>query len=333
MSDDAVAVLGAGSWGTALAILMARNAVPVRLWSHDPAHAREMARRRRNPRYLSRHAFPEGLEVAAGMDAAASGARGVLIAVPSRAFRDTVAQLRRVLAAPPAVLAWGTKGFEPGSGRLLSEVVGEVFSADTGRAAISGPTFAGEIAAGLPAALTVASEREEIAERVAAWLRGDTLRAYTNDDIIGVQVAGAVKNVIAIAAGISDGLGLGANARAALITRGLAEIARLSAAMGGRPETAAGLAGIGDLLLTCTDDQSRNRRVGLGLAHDGDLSRVLASIGQEAEGVGTTRELRALAQRLGVDMPIAFKVYEVLFEGLAPKRAVHDLVQREPKPE
>lgn len=333
MSAAGVAVLGAGSWGTALALLMARNGLAVHLWSHDPAHGAAMRRERRNPRYLSSHVFPPGLEVADSLAALPAALAGVVVAVPSHGFRAALARLAREHEGALPVLAWGTKGFDPGSGELLSVVAASELGAGVGRAAISGPTFASEIAAGLPAAVTVASDREDVAELVAGWLRGDTVRAYTNDDIVGVQVAGAVKNVIAIAAGISDGLGLGANARAALITRGLAEIARLSAALGGRPETVAGLAGIGDLLLTCTGDQSRNRRVGLGLARDGSLAQVLDAIGEEAEGVGTTRELHGLARRLGVDMPIAFKVHEVLFEGLEPGRAVEELVRREPKAE
>jgi glycerol-3-phosphate dehydrogenase (NAD(P)+) len=231
------------------------------------------------------------------------------------------------------VIAWATKGLEPGSGRPLSEVGREILGPEAALAVVSGPTFAKEVALGLPTAFTVAATSHAAAERVAAWLRGERTRVYVNSDFAGVQLGGAIKNVIAIAAGISDGLGFGANARAALITRGLAELTRLGVAMGGKKETFMGLTGAGDLILTCTDNLSRNRRLGLGLGEGRQLSDVMSQIGQEVEGVATARELHQLASRLQVEMPITEQVYKVLFEDLAPQAAVEALLKREPRAE
>jgi glycerol-3-phosphate dehydrogenase (NAD(P)+) len=256
----------------------------------------------------------------------------MLIAVPSHAFRVTLKHLRPLLARD-SVLAWATKGLEPGSGKLLSEVMAEESGGMYPSAVISGPTFAREVALDLPTAMTVASENRSTAESVAVWLRNDRMRVYTSLDVAGVQLGGAIKNVMAIAAGISDGLGFGANARAALITRGLAELTRLGVTMGGQKETFMGLAGAGDLILTCTDNTSRNRRVGLGLGQGRGLAEILTELGQEAEGVATACELYRLAGKLNVDMPITEQVYRVLFEGLSPRAAVEALLKREPKPE
>jgi glycerol-3-phosphate dehydrogenase (NAD(P)+) len=235
--------------------------------------------------------------------------------------------------APKSIVAWATKGLEPGSGKLLSDVLVEVLGARTAHGVISGPSFAVEVARGLPTALTVAAPSAEVAEAIAGWLRDDHMRVYTSQDVAGVQLGGAVKNVIAIAAGISDGLGFGANARAALITRGLAEITRLGVAMGGRPETFMGLAGAGDLILTCTDNTSRNRRLGLGIGEGRAPRTVLTELGQEAEGFATAREVHELAERIRVEMPICEQVYRVLYDGLAPQAAVEALLKREPKAE
>ena len=232
-----------------------------------------------------------------------------------------------------AILAWATKGLEPGSGKLLSQVAIEVLGGQHALAVISGPTFAREVALNMPTALTVASENEKAAEEVASWLRNERVRVYTSRDVAGVQLGGAIKNVMAIAAGISDGLGFGANARAALITRGLAELTRLGIAMGGQKETFMGLAGAGDLILTCTDDSSRNRRVGLALGQGRKLPEILADLGQEAEGVATSRELYQLAKKLKVEMPIIEQIYRVLYENLAPQSAVEALLKREPRQE
>jgi len=232
-----------------------------------------------------------------------------------------------------AVIAWATKGLEPDKGRPLSDAAREILGADAALAVISGPTFAKEVAQGLPTAFTVASENAATAETVATWLRGERTRVYINSDVAGVQLGGAIKNVIAIAAGISDGLGFGANARAALITRGLAELTRLGIAMGGKKETFTGLTGAGDLILTCTDNLSRNRRLGLGLGQGRKLGEVMSEIGQEVEGVATARELHQLASRMNVEMPITEQVYRVLFDNLPPQAAVEALLKREPRSE
>lgn len=328
----AIAVLGAGAWGTALSVLLARNGYPVRLWGNDRAHVERLARERVNAAGLPGVVLPAEIELHADLRDVASGASGLLVAVPSHAFRQTLASTHPHVK-PGVALAWATKGLEPGGGRLLSEIAEDEFGRGAPLAVVSGPTFAIEIARGLPAALTVASRDSRAAEQVAGWLRNDRVRIYTSDDVAGVQLGGAIKNVIAIAAGISDGLGFGANARAALITRGLAELARLGVALGGRAETFMGLAGAGDLILTCTDNTSRNRRVGLGLGQGRKLKDIIAEVGQEAEGVATARELYALARKTGVEMPITEQVYRVLYEGLSPQAAVEALLKRDPRPE
>jgi len=330
--NQTVAVLGAGAWGTALAVLLARNGQRVLLWGHDRATLDEIERTRRNPQCLPDVPLPSAIAARDDIPALAQETQQFLIAVPSHAFRATVAALTPQLTSQ-STLAWATKGLEPGSGKLLSEVVREVAHGVTRFGVASGPTFAGEVARGLPSALCVASDTPEAAEAIAAWLRNERVRVYTSDDVAGVQLGGAIKNVIAIAAGISDGLGFGANARAALITRGLAELTRLGIALGGRRETFMGLAGVGDLVLTCTDNASRNRRVGLGLGQGRALNEVLADIGQEAEGVATARELYQLAQRLNVDMPITEQVYRVLYDERPAQAAVEALLKREPRQE
>jgi glycerol-3-phosphate dehydrogenase (NAD(P)+) len=328
----AVAVLGAGSWGTALALLLARNGRPALLWGNDAAQQARLERERLNSVYLPGIPFPAGLSVQHVLAETVKSSSRFLIAVPSHGFRATLAALQPLLPAD-AVLAWATKGLEPGSGKLLSRVAAEVLGDRASLAVISGPTFAREVALNMPSALTVASERETAAEEVSTWLRNDRVRVYTSRDVAGVQLGGAIKNVMAIAAGISDGLGFGANARAALITRGLAELTRLGVAMGGQKETFMGLAGAGDLILTCTDNASRNRRVGLALGQGRRLAEILADLGQEAEGVATARELYQLAKKLHVDMPITEQVYRVLYENLPPQAAVEALLRREPRSE
>lgn len=326
-----VAVLGAGSWGTALAMLIARNGFPVRLWDIDSERVQRMQHERENARYLPGIPFPDELHLDADLATVIRGGAGVLVVVPSHAFRATLNTVAGLGLEPP-LLAWGTKGFDKVRSVLLSEVAAELLPGAT-PAVISGPSFAGEVARGLPTALTVAADAPAAAETVAGWLRGDSVRVYTNDDMAGVQLGGAIKNVMAVAAGISDGLGFGANARAALITRGLAEMNRLGVALGGKPHTFMGLTGVGDLVLTCTDNQSRNRRAGIGLGQGKALKEVLKEIGQEVEGVKTVRELYAMARRLNVDMPITEQVYRVVYEGLPPGRAVEILLNREPKSE
>lgn len=325
-----IAVLGAGSWGTALALVVARNGYRVRLWDHWPAQVADLIHDRENRRFLPGFPLPDNLEPVLELRQALEGAAEILVVVPSHGF----AALLRALPplGPDVGLAWATKGLEPGTNRLLHEVAMDVLG-PRDVAVVSGPSFAAEVARGLPTAVTVASPQLEQARRVAAYLHGERFRAYTSDDIIGVQVGGAAKNVLAIATGIADGLGFGANTRAALITRGLAELTRFGTALGGRLETFMGLAGLGDLVLTCTDDQSRNRRMGLALARGASVEEARRQIGQEVEGVITARSVHHLAQRLGVEMPIGEQVYRVLYEGRTPEEATRSLLARESKSE
>lgn len=327
-----VLVIGAGSWGTALAILLAGNGNRVLLWGNEPAQLAELARSRQNTAYLPGIAFPERLEIVADIGTALACTRDVLIAAPSTAFRGVV---RAIAAQRPrdARLAWGTKGLEPGHGRLLHELIGEEYPGNPPLAVISGPTFAAEVARGLPTAVTVAANDSGFAASLSRRLRNDRFRVYTSSDIVGVEIGGAVKNVLAIAAGIADGLGFGANTRAALVTRGLTEIMRLGVALGGRRETFMGLAGLGDLVLTCTDDQSRNRRLGLALGRGRSIAQASADIAQVIEGVETAREVAALARARGIEMPIVTEVYRVLHEGKDPHAAVKALFGREQKAE
>lgn len=326
-----IAVLGAGSWGTALSILLARNGLAVRLWGHDREHLAELARARRNALHLPDVAFPSSIEVSPDLPALCAASRDFLLAVPSQFFRVTLEALRASGIRDGALLAWGTKGLDAVTGTVLGETARAVFADSVRRAVISGPSFAGEVARGLPTALTVAADESEVAERVAGWLRNSRVRVYTSDDMTGVQLGGAIKNVIALAAGISNGLGFGANARAALITRGLAEMTRLGVALGGRAETFMGLTGLGDLVLTCTDTQSRNLRSGMALGQGRPLAEVLRDIGQEVEGVHAASTLHAVATRSGLDAPIIEQVFRILHEGIAPQQAVEELFRREPK--
>ena len=328
-----MAVLGAGSWGTALAMIIARNDFPVKLWDFNPAHLRAVIGDGENKRYLPGVPLPQNVVAEEDMSALLAATDRFLVVVPSHAFRATLTALAEENRDDKRLLiSWGTKGFDPERTMLLSEVVAEVFpSAEL--AVISGPSFAKEVAQDLPTALTVASPSDRAAATVADWLRSDRMRVYTNNDIAGVQLGGAIKNVMALAAGISDGLGFGANARAALITRGLVEMHRLGVALGGKAETFMGLTGLGDLVLTCTDDQSRNRRAGIGLGQGRSIPKILEDIGQEVEGIKTVRELHAMAQRAGVEMPITEQVYKVVYEQLAAEKAVVSLLRRVPKSE
>ncbi len=325
-------VIGAGSWGTALALLLARNGHRVMLWGHDAGHMAVLQQDRSNQRYLPGFAFPDTLTVTANLAEAVNASPILLIVVPSHAFRDLLPKLQAHLPARPKI-AWATKGLECRSSKLLHEVVAEILGPATPAAMLSGPTFAGEVAKDLPTAITVASQDQAFAQEMAGLLHNPHFRAYTTDDVIGVQLGGATKNVLAIAAGVADGLGFAANARAALITRGLAEMMRLGLAMGGRPETLMGLAGVGDLILTCTENQSRNRRFGLGLGKGLTREEVVAQIGQEIEGVVTASVIHNLAKTHGLDMPITEQIYRILNEGLSPREAVQNLLLREQKPE
>lgn len=327
-----IAVFGAGSWGTALALQFARNGLRVRLWGRDREHLSELARDRENKRYLAGAAFPDNLEISAELDAALHGGRDVLVAVPSHALRGFLERLRPALPAN-ARICWATKGFELETGKLPHQVVAEVLGAERPMAVLSGPTFAREVGDGLPTAMTVAGSDAEFAAELAAFLSGEKFRAYTSTDMLGVEVGGAVKNVLAIGAGISDGLGFGANTRIALINRGLAEMTRLGVALGAKADTFMGLAGMGDLVLTCTDDLSRNRRMGLKLAAGQSIEEAQADIQQVVEGVLAAKAVHTVAARHGVEMPICTQVYRILYEGASPRDAVTALMSRSLKPE
>jgi len=324
-------VLGAGSWGTALALLLGRNGCRVRLWDHSPELISELGRDGENRRFLPGFPLPPTLNPVAELAAALEGANELLIVVPSHAFAEVLHRLPEPLPDTLGI-TWATKGFEPDTGRLLHQVAEDILGPRE-LAIISGPSFANEVAKGLPTAVTVASRSPERARRVAAYLHGERFRAYTSDDLIGVQVGGAAKNVLAVAVGIADGLGFGANTRAALITRGLVELIRLGTGLGGRRETFMGLTGLGDLVLTCTDNQSRNRRLGLALARGAGVEEAKREVGQEVEGVITAGAVVTIARRLGVEMPICRQVFGVLHEGLTPEQATHNLLLRDSKAE
>ena len=327
-----VAVLGAGSWGTALAIQFARGGRAVRLWGRDRERLAAMALARRNERYLPSAPFPDSLAVEASLPAALAAARDVLVVVPSPAFRDVLGALAPHLE-PAMHVAWATKGFELASGLLPHQVAAEVLGPERRIAVLSGPTFAREVGAGLPTAMTVASPDAPYAEALAAELSSANFRAYTSTDITGVEIGGAVKNALAVGAGLSDGLGFGANTRVALITRGLKEMTRLGVALGADAHTFMGLAGLGDLVLTCTDDQSRNRRFGLALAAGATPEAALAEIGQSVEGYAAARAIRAVAARTAVEMPLCDVVYRVLYERMPARDAVRELMSRPLKAE
>jgi glycerol-3-phosphate dehydrogenase (NAD(P)+) len=325
-----IAVLGAGAWGTAIAISLARRDA-VALWTRDAGQRAAMGATRRNDKYLPEHAFPPPLDISDEVRGAVGGADLVLIGVSTSGLRATLREVREARADAPII--WLCKGLEPERAKLPHEVAAEELSRAERSAVLSGPSFAQEVAAGLPAAVTLASKDEDFARDAARMLHGPAFRVYSSSDLVGVEVAGAVKNVMAIAAGICDGLRYGLNARAALITRGLAEVARLGVALGGRAETFMGLAGAGDLILTCTGDLSRNRRVGLKLARGEPLSDILAELGHVAEGVNTAREVERIAARLGIEMPITRAVCRVLDDHREARAAAEWLLQREPKAE
>jgi glycerol-3-phosphate dehydrogenase (NAD(P)+) len=327
-----IAILGAGSWGTTLALLAARNGCQTLLWGHNPDHIAALAQDRQNNRYLPDYLFPENLAVTAELAEVAAFSDLILVCVPSHAFKKTLIELKPHFSSKIKI-AWASKGFNPDDGSLLHETVAGIFSAQTPAAILSGPTFAREVAANLPTAITIASSQPDFAKQLSNILHGGLFRTYTSSDVIGVEVGGAVKNVLAIAAGIADGLGFGANTRAALITRGLNEIIRLGIKLGGKQETFMGLAGLGDLILTCTDNQSRNRRFGLALGLGKDRTTAIKEIGQQIEGISATKEAFLLAKKYAIDMPITEQTYKVLYEGLAPRTAVQNLLAREQKAE
>lgn len=322
-----IVILGAGSWGTALAIQFARAERPTVLWGRAEDEPERIARERRNDRYLPGAKFPEALVVEPDLGAAVATAQDVLLAVPSGALRAVLTEVRPLLRAGARV-AWATKGFELSTGRLPHQVAREVLGPDVPIAVLSGPTFAREVGLGLPTAIACASPDDGFAYELAHSMSTPNLRAYTQADIVGVEVGGAVKNVIAIATGASDGMGFGSNARVFLIARGLAEMVRLGTALGAQRETFMGLTGLGDLVLTCTDDQSRNRRFGLAIARGEAADEALHEIGQTVEGYHAARAVRDVALRLGVDMPISEHVYKALYEGMSIPAVVEALMTR-----
>jgi len=330
--ERTIAVFGAGSWGTALAIQLARNGYRTLLWGRDAEKMARMRAERCNARYLPGVPLPDGLEPTGDLAGTLDQADRLLVVVPSEGFRhflrDVVPHLH-----PGIRLVWATKGLETETGKFLHEIVAEEIGPEVPCGVISGPSFAREVARGLPTAVTVASRHAGFVDEVVTWFHSDTFRVYTSEDIAGVELGGALKNVLAVAAGISDGLGFGANARAAIITRGLAELMRLGDRAGAQRETLMGLSGLGDLVLTCTDDQSRNRRLGLALGAGKDFDAAVAEIGQVVEGAKSARVVMRKASELDVEMPICQQVHRILYEGHAPGRAVAELLGRDLKPE
>ncbi|MCF6202061.1 MAG: NAD(P)-dependent glycerol-3-phosphate dehydrogenase [Methylococcaceae bacterium] len=327
-----ISILGAGSWGTALAIQAARNGCQTMLWGHSPSHIACLSKDKKNNHYLPGLSFPTTLSVTDNLETAVNFSNIILLSIPSHAFKSTLIKLKPFLNHKTKI-AWATKGFNTDDGLLLSQVIEQELSKQIHTAILSGPTFAEEVARGLPTAITIASKTPDFSRQLANLLHNQCFRTYTSQDIIGVQVGGAIKNVLAIAAGIADGLGFGANTRAALITRGLQEIIRLGIKLGGQPNTFMGLAGLGDLILTCTDNQSRNRRFGLALGKGENKENTIETIGQEIEGLSAARETYLLSLKHRIDMPITEQTYKVLYENLNPRTAVQNLLDRDQKAE
>ncbi|CAQ86433.1 MULTISPECIES: NAD(P)H-dependent glycerol-3-phosphate dehydrogenase [Photorhabdus] len=306
-------VIGAGSYGTALAITLARNGHDVVLWGHNPAHIQALQQARCNQGFLPDVTFPESLLLEANLTKALAASRNILVVVPSHVFGEVLKQVQPHLR-PDSRIVWASKGLEADTGRLLQDVAREILGNKIPLAVLSGPTFAKELAAGLPTAIAISATEPAFGDELQQLLHcGKSFRVYKNPDFIGVQLGGAVKNVIAIGAGISDGMGFGANARTALITRGLTEMSRLGIALGADPSTFMGMAGLGDLVLTCTDNQSRNRRFGMMLGQGVSVEEAQSQIGQVVEGYRNTKEVRELANRAGVEMPIAEQIYQILY--------------------
>lgn len=329
MNTPVISVIGAGSYGTALAIQLARNGHQTLLWGHEADHVAKLKQERVNQEFLPGASFPDTLEVTNDLAYAVSVCRDILVVVPSFAFGEVLGRMKPHLH-PQARIAWATKGLEPETGRLLAEVAKDELGDKIPLAVLSGPTFAMEIAKGLPTAIAVAGEDESFCNLLAELLHSPkSFRVYRNPDFIGMQLGGAVKNVIAIAAGLSDGMGFGANARTALITRGLAELTRLGHALGADMATFMGMSGLGDLVLTCTDNQSRNRRFGLALGDGKTVQEAESSIGQVVEGYRNCAEVFHLSQRMEVEMPITEQLYQVLYQGKEAKAAAMALLGRE----
>lgn len=327
-----VAVLGAGSWGTALAMQLVRAGTVPLLWDWDARHLEAMRVARRNEQFLPDYPLPPSLILEPDLERAVRAAEEVIVVVPSHAFVGVIRQIAPWLR-PGQGVSWACKGLEPGTGQFLHEPAQQLFGDSRPLAVITGPSFAVEVAADLPTAITVAGTEPAYCARIARLLHGGNFRAYTSDDILGAELGGSLKNVLAIATGICDGMGLGDNARAALVTRGLAEMMRLGRVLGAREQTLTGLTGMGDLVLTCTGNLSRNRRLGLALGAGKTVDEAVAEIGQVVEGVKTAVEVWRLARRHGVEMPISEQVYGIVHQGLNPSQCLRDLLSREQKQE
>ena len=331
-STKPIAVIGAGSWGTALAMLLAGNDQSVNLWGWDDAQLQIMQKQRCNHRYLPYIPFPDSLHIKFDAQSTLENVNDILLAVPAKGIQNTLQQIKPYIHSNTRVVL-ASKGLDPENLSPLHEVVHTEFGENIPLSVVSGPTFAIEVARRLPTAVTIASNNDTFAQEFSGFLQNDIFRVYTSNDVIGAEIGGTVKNVMAIAAGTADGMGFGANTRAALITRGLHEMTQLGIKLGGKLETFMGLAGLGDLILTCTDDKSRNRRVGLGLAAGKSIDQILEELGQVAEGVPTAKTVHLLAKELELEMPIVEQVYEVIYNNKSPAQAVEDLLRREPKSE
>lgn len=330
MNKQTICVLGAGAWGTALAIHLGRVGHQVNLWSHSEVHANDMMQKGENARYLPGVPLPKTLKVFYDLESALQNADAVLVVVPSHVFRETLERLSALLKEARPHFAWATKGFEPNTSAMLHQVAESSLDAHLVFSVLSGPTFAAEVARGLPTAMVSASNSQEEACYWSDVFQSERFRMYTQSDVVGVEVGGAYKNIMAIATGLSDGLRLGANARAALVSRGVVEMGRFAKAMGAQPETMMGLAGMGDLVLTCTDDLSRNRRFGLKLAQPGaSADNVIAEIGQVVEGVKAANAVKKIADEKGLDLPIMEQVFAIVNGKVSPQEAVKALMARD----
>ncbi|MCP3674786.1 MAG: NAD(P)H-dependent glycerol-3-phosphate dehydrogenase [Gammaproteobacteria bacterium] len=325
-----IAVLGAGSWGTALAMLLARNGNETRLWARSSEHVEQMRAESANEKYLPGISFPENLSVSSSLEATLKSVRDILIVVPSHAFRPLLKQIMPFIRSDSRLIS-ACKGLDPESGDLLINVAADILGDTVPLAVLSGPNFAGELANNLPTATTLASLDKQFFADLVERMKNDRFRVYGSDDLIGVQLGGAIKNVIAVGAGMADGMGFGANARTALITRGLVELTRLGVAMGGKDSTFRGMAGMGDLVLTCTDNQSRNRRFGLAIGKGQDLKQAEAEIGQVVEAVRNAKEVHHLAKEKAVEVPICDAIYNILYKDVSPEVAAHNLLTRDLK--
>lgn len=332
IQSNPIAVLGAGSFGTALAILLANNGNQTRLWARNSQQIAEMKASGFNQKYLPDIPLPKSLELFDSFEDCIKNVKDILIVTPSHAFQQSLSQIKQYQTRDVRI-AWACKGLEPDSGHFLCDQVSELFGENNPKGVLSGPTFAKELAIGAPTAITLAADNGKFAADMTKRLVNQTFRVYLSSDLAGVQFGGAIKNIIAIGAGMSDGLGFGSNARTALITRGLAEMMRLGGNLGGKIETFTGMAGLGDLVLTCTDNQSRNRRFGLAIGKGASLEQAAQDIGQVVEGVRNTKEVYNLAQSLDIDMPICQSIYNIIYKGQDPKTAAKDLLTRTMKVE